>query len=331
MNQQLQNSSQSGNQQCKDDQTSPQGQHVVQNQQQIKMKSNVSLNMSKSGNSVVSSKESPKHKQEEELKVIKQEGQKPTMETQGPPPPPTSQYFLHPSYITSTPFGFDPSHPMYRNVLMPTSSPYNTPPYHLPMPRYHAPEDLSRNTGTKALDALHHAASQYYTTHKIHELSERALKSPNNTNSNNASGTIKISGTSPNIGTSQHSNICSNVMNNHAVPNQPANVSQIQHNISSQGIAISNKQDTTGQKVHGNGAGVSGTSHNEPQKPQVSVNTTTTCTGNGNNNGVNNVSNVSTSDSRSPPPQRHVHTHHHTHVGLGYPMYPAPYGGKFKV
>lgn len=33
-------------------------------------------------------------------------------------------------------------------------------------------------------------------------------------------------------------------------------------------------------------------------------------------------------ESRSPPPQRHVHTHHHTHVGLGYPMYPAPYGGK---
>lgn len=31
---------------------------------------------------------------------------------------------------------------------------------------------------------------------------------------------------------------------------------------------------------------------------------------------------------RSPPPQRHVHTHHHTHVGLGYPMYPAPYGGE---
>lgn len=37
---------------------------------------------------------------------------------------------------------------------------------------------------------------------------------------------------------------------------------------------------------------------------------------------------VGGADSRSPPPQRHVHTHHHTHVGLGYPMYPAPYGGK---
>lgn len=34
------------------------------------------------------------------------------------------------------------------------------------------------------------------------------------------------------------------------------------------------------------------------------------------------------SGGRSPPPQRHVHTHHHTHVGLGYPMYPAPYGRK---
>lgn len=115
-------------------------------------------------------------KEEKDLPKIRQEGQKPTMETQGPPPPPTSQYFLHPSYISPGPFGFDPGHPMYRNVLM-SAGPYNTPPYHLPMARFHAPEDLSRNPGTKALDALHHAASQYYNSHKIHELSERALKS----------------------------------------------------------------------------------------------------------------------------------------------------------
>lgn len=31
---------------------------------------------------------------------VKQEGQKPTMETQGPPPPPTSQFYLHPSFAS---------------------------------------------------------------------------------------------------------------------------------------------------------------------------------------------------------------------------------------
>ncbi|XP_046809835.1 probable serine/threonine-protein kinase DDB_G0282963 isoform X2 [Lucilia cuprina] len=328
VNQQVQNlPSQSVNPQSKDDTTSSQQQHnTAQNPQQIKIKSNTSVNVCKSANSVNTSKESPKHKQEEELKVIKQEGQKPTMETQGPPPPPTSQYFLHPSYITSTPFGFDPSHPMYRNVLMPASSPYNTPPYHLPIPRYHAPEDLSRNTGTKALDALHHAASQYYTTHKIHELSERALKSPNNSNSGNVSGTIKISGSSPNIGTSQHSNISSNVIGHHSVQNQSTNVTQLPHNLASQTIGISNKQDVTGQKSHGNGPNITGTPLNDPQKTQTGVNSSSgpNC-GSGNGSGSN-VSSASTSDSRSPPPQRHVHTHHHTHVGLGYPMYPAPYG-----
>ncbi|XP_065368364.1 mucin-17 [Calliphora vicina] len=332
INQQVQSASpQSVNPQCKDDAATSQHQHTVQNQhqQQIKIKSNTSLNISKSANSVSTSKESPKHKQEEELKVVKQEGQKPTMETQGPPPPPTSQYFLHPSYITSSPFGFDPSHPMYRNVLMPASSPYNTPPYHLQMPRYHAPEDLSRNTGTKALDALHHAASQYYTTHKIHELSERALKSPNNSNSSNVSGSIKISGSSPNINPAQHTNIGSNVIGHHSVQNQSTNVTQLPHNLASQTIGIPNKQEVTGQKPHGNGPSVTGTTLNEPQKSQTVVNSSaaSSCvSGNGTSSSGNNISSGGTSDSRSPPPQRHVHTHHHTHVGLGYPMYPAPYG-----
>lgn len=313
----------SGNQQCKED--------TSHNQQQIKIKTSTPLNISKSSNTVTTSKESPKHKQEEESKVIKQEGQKPTMETQGPPPPPTSQYFLHPSYITSTPFGFDPSHPMYRNVLMPATSPYNTPPYHLTMPRYHAPEDLSRNTGTKALDALHHAASQYYTTHKIHELSERALKSPNNSNSNNVPGTIKISGSSPNIGTTQHSNISSNIIGHHTVQNQPSSVTQLSHSLASQSIVLPNKQDIVGQKTHANSPSMAATTSNEQQKSQTTINSSVApnCTsGNGSSSSTHNINVGSTSDSRSPPPQRHVHTHHHTHVGLGYPMYPAPYGGK---
>lgn len=128
-----------------------------------------------------------KEKQHEEKKEkeIKQEGVKPTMETQGPPPPPTSQYaYIHPSYMQSpshySAIPFDPNHPMYRSMIM--HSPYGGNPYmHPQMPRYHAPEDLSRGPPqgtTKALDLLQHHANQYYTSHKIHELQERALKSP---------------------------------------------------------------------------------------------------------------------------------------------------------
>lgn len=119
---------------------------------------------------------------------IKQEGQKPTMETQGPPPPPTSQYYIHPSYMQSPHYGalpFDPNHPVYRNINpMLVPGPYATNPY-LGIPRYHAPEDLSRSPSgtTKALDLLQHHANQYYTSHKIHELQERALKSPTPTKS----------------------------------------------------------------------------------------------------------------------------------------------------
>lgn len=108
-------------------------------------------------------------------------GQKPSFESQGPPPPPTSQFYaIHPPYMGPGPFGFEPS--MYRNMMVP----YNSSPYHLQMSRFHTPEDLSpRNTNTKALDILQHQAAQYaYNPHKIHELSERALKSPTGINPN---------------------------------------------------------------------------------------------------------------------------------------------------
>lgn len=105
------------------------------------------------------------------------------METQGPPPPPTSQYYLPYMGPGGNPFFPDPSHPMYRNMLVPTA-PYNTP-YHLQMARFSSPEDLSRNPNTKALDLLQQHANQYYNTHKIHELSERVshMKSPTSNNS----------------------------------------------------------------------------------------------------------------------------------------------------
>lgn len=115
--------------------------------------------------------------EDKEMLKVKQEGQKPTMETQGPPPPPTSQYYPHSLYMSTGPFGFDPNHQMYRNMLVPAAS-YSAPPYHIQIPRYAPPEDLSRNTSTKALDLLQHHASQYYNSHKIHELREGALKSP---------------------------------------------------------------------------------------------------------------------------------------------------------
>lgn len=123
----------------------------------------------------------PLQPEEKKEKDIKQEGVKPTMETQGPPPPPTSQYaYIHPSYMQSPHYGpltFDPNHPMYRSIMVP--GPYSSNPYlHHQLPRYHAPEDLSRQPPpTKALDMLQHHA-QYYSSHKIHELQERALKSP---------------------------------------------------------------------------------------------------------------------------------------------------------
>lgn len=134
-------------------------------------------------------------KTEEKEPKVKQEGQKPTMETQGPPPPPTSQYYLPYMGPGGNPFFPDPSHPMYRNMMVP-STPYNSP-YHLQMARFSSPEDLSRNPNTKALDLLQQHASQYYNSHKIHELTERVgqIKSP--TSNPKIPTTTSVSG--PNI------------------------------------------------------------------------------------------------------------------------------------
>lgn len=235
-------------------------------------------------------------KEDKDLK-IKNEGQKPTMETQGPPPPPTSsQYFLHPHppYMsTAAPYPFD-----YRNVLM--SSSYNPPPYHLPMPRFHAPEDLSRNATPKALDVLQHHAA-YYSNHKIHELSERALKSP-------TSGGVKVSVSSPNI--SQQPGGPPQGPPSQGGPGQmpgggpPPSSGPL--NLQPGGVMGGQKGGPDGKPQNEKGAGVGPGSGGGPPGSNPA-------------------------DSRSPPPQRHVHTHHHTHVGLGYPMstmFNAPYGGR---
>lgn len=115
----------------------------------------------------------PKPLIKEESKGIKQEGQKPTMETTGPPPPPTSQYYLHPSYMQPPHYGALPFDPVYRGGINPVlvSGPFGAAWGGVGLPRYHAPEDLSRPP-----PAQPHA--QYFPGHKIHELQERALKSP---------------------------------------------------------------------------------------------------------------------------------------------------------
>lgn len=147
-----------------------------------------------------------------------QEGVKPTMETQGPPPPPTSQYaYIHPGYMQAAGhYGALPFEPaaVYRGMNPMLVSGYPPPNSHYlhhaqlhphaGLPRY-GPEDLSRSQSGKALDLLQHHASQYYAaaaaataaqpppppppSHKIHELQERAIKSPtpNKTSSSSSS------------------------------------------------------------------------------------------------------------------------------------------------
>ncbi|KAJ2948327.1 hypothetical protein O0L34_g7566 [Tuta absoluta] len=126
-------------------------------------------------------------KPKEEVKV-KQEGQKPTTETQGPPPPPTSQYYL--PYMQPPHYGGLPFEPVYRAPLSPMlvggfGGGWT-------VPRYHAPEDLSRPGAPAKLDLMPPGHQQYAygsphnvggvgpavgAPHKIHELQEHA-KSP---------------------------------------------------------------------------------------------------------------------------------------------------------
>uniref|UniRef100_A0A336KAU8 CSON004388 protein n=1 Tax=Culicoides sonorensis TaxID=179676 RepID=A0A336KAU8_CULSO len=233
----------------------------------------------------------PSSSEDKDPPKVKQEGQKPTMETQGPPPPPTSQFYLHPSFASPYPF-----EPIYRNMLV--SAPYNAPAYHLPMARIPPPEDLSRNPNTKALDLLQHHANQYYNSHKIHELSEhginvndRSLKSP--------TSNVKVSVSSPSL-TPQGGPPSSN-STERPIPPSP------NHPASNLGPS----------------PGPPNMSNPQPQSKNLDKSMNESPSGKGD---VPLGPDMKDNGGRSPPPQRHVHTHHHTHVGLGYPMYPAPYG-----
>lgn len=108
------------------------------------------------------------------------EGVKPTMETTGPPPPPTST-----AYYPSFPYASLP-YDLYRSPMVPSISlPAGYPPHYLApagmVPRFslnpavsNTPEDLSRGGSGGAV--IH--PSHVYSSHKIHELQERARKSP---------------------------------------------------------------------------------------------------------------------------------------------------------
>ncbi|XP_071444793.1 zinc finger protein 608-like [Hetaerina americana] len=242
--------------------------------------------------------------------IPKQEGVKPTMETQGPPPPTSSYAYIHPGYMQSPHYGalpFDPSHPVYRGLNpMLVPGPYATGPYLHPQIRYHAPEDLSRpgvaaaaaaaaaaavSAGpTKALDLLQHHASQYYSSHKIHELQERALKSPTPKTAPSPSGSV--SGSS--------STTCSQPPP--GVPQttgpSPTSIPKVQQ-APPPPVAVTSGGPGGGVVSSGDGKEVGGGPGS----------------GSGGGGGL-----------RSPPPQRHVHTHHHTHVGLGYPILAGQYG-----
>lgn len=236
------------------------------------------------------------------------------METQGPPPPPTSSYaYIHPGYMQPPHYGamsYDPGSNMYRSLnSMLVPGPYGANPYlHPSIPtRYHAPEDLSRSPSgpTKALDLLQHHASQYYSSHKIHELQERALKSP----------TPKGGGPAPG-----------------GSPSAPGPPVSGQQRPPSGGGAPPPGAPPSSASANGNGQNSSAVSA-AGAAPSGAPGTVAPSGGAGNSggNGPGGKS-ADGKEARSPPPQRHVHTHHHTHVGLGYPIlasnYPGPYGGK---
>lgn len=183
--------------------------------------------------------------------------------------------------------------------------PFNASPYHLSMGRIPTPEDLSRNPNTKALDLLQHHANQYYNSHKIHELSERALKSP--------TSNVKVSVSSPNV----------------VQPGGgPPMGERGDRPVGLQGPVPG------GMSVGGIPSGSHGPPTGPGQPPKNLDKPLVDGPGGKDLNTGNDLKDPAAGPGRSPPPQRlshhHTHTHHHTHVGLGYPLgYPASYGGKF--
>ena len=162
--------------------------------------------------------------------------------------------------------------------------------------RYHgAAEDLSRPPAGKALDLLQHHANQYYSAHKIHELQERALKSPTPKGPSASASPSSVGGPTP-------SRPPSGPPTGVVGPGPPQSQ---QSSGKQQGQSVG--QQPPGQQQQQPGPG---------EAPGA---------------GGNLCKDNRTSSSPPPPPPRLVHAHH-THLDIGYSIlngqYPAPYGGK---
>lgn len=270
----------------------------------------------------------------------------------GPPPPPTNQYYLHP-YMGpgGSPFFPDPSHSIYRNMLVP---PYNTP-YHMQIARFPTPEDLSRNT--KALDLLQQHASQYYNTHKIHELSDRVnhLKSPTSNPAKMQTSSILPSPQSMNQsmnsvggGNSSLQLPSNNNLNNPAsVGNSSLPSKNVNINVNTEKLSSNDSEEQHKDKDNSNC-----NEHDEDDNLSYNNNNERNDDNNGNNNNSSNDNNTNKSndnDSSNSSPSNHTISNannassssssqvsgankisadrnDHSHVGVyPMPMYPAPY------
>lgn len=220
-------------------------------------------------------------------------GQKPTMETTGPPPPANYAY-LHPGYLPSH---FSP-HMAFESVYRGLPPPYGASPYlrfHVPPPEVppQAPGPPVAPPPPKALDLLHQV-SQHYGNHKIHELQERAVPSP----SPHVGGERPPKGGPPEKGPP--------VSRGGSEGGPPSAGPPPMMGMGGPDLA----KGVLGGPPHGGQQGPPGLPPGVAPPPP---------------GGIVGPPNAATDGSRSPPPQRHLHTHHHTHVGVGYPIY-DPYG-----
>ncbi|CAN8011387.1 unnamed protein product [Ixodes pacificus] len=223
----------------------------------------------------------PKSRPPKEPKDKDGGGQKPTMETTGPPPP-SNYAYLHPGYL---PPHFPPHvafESVYRGLPHYGGSPYLR--FHVPAPEVPqqapGPPVVGQVGGPqgppKALDLLHQV-SQHYSNHKIHELQERAVPSPS---PHAGPGDRPPRGGPPEKGPPR---------------GDPGPLAPLEAGPKGGGMPVVGVPLGGVPPQQQQGPGPGGGPPGPTQNPDGT--------------------------SRSPPPQRHLHTHHHTHVGVGYPLY----------
>jgi hypothetical protein len=162
------------------------------------------------------------------------------------------------------------------------------------------------------LDLLQHHAAQYYASqHKIHELHERAMKSPSPQVGGGGPGGVS----GPGSGSVGSSPVGSGPPGGPGGPgsggltSKPSSPSGI-----GLGIGIGIGVPPLGRSGSGGGGGSgpqkaadlsSGGKDTKPSLASLAAGLNESC--------------------RSPPTQHHVHshTHHHTHVGISYPIIPT--------